>query len=113
MDRRWLVMPRNGRWAYLAPALAGFLVSAGVFFEGGTLAVLPHAGMMLLSLVSFLRPTLIAWVCLMLVSLCYLLLLMSGHLHFSLVQWTGVALIGVFPTMALWAVRPRRPATLA
>jgi len=106
-------MPKDGRWAYLAPALAGFLVSSGILVEDGALAALPHAGVLLLSLVSFLRPTVVGWVGLALAALSYLGLAMWGFVQFRFVDWLGITLIGILPIMALWSVRPRRPATLA
>jgi hypothetical protein len=106
-------MPRDGRWAYLVPALAGFIVSSGIFVEGDALAALPHAGVLLLSLVSFLRPTVIGWVGLTLAVLSYLGLAMWGFVQFRFLDWLGITLIGILPMMALWSVRPRRPATLA
>jgi len=106
--RRFL-MAKSG--LYLLPAVSS------VFFIAGSLAVGSHALvafnllMLFVALLSLVSPSVIAWVFLMLGSIGYLIELFSSldtwHGSPTLGQWIAFAVIGVFPSVALWWHRPR------
>ena len=110
-DRAQLVMPK-GSWWYLLPTVSS------VFFLGGTLGgdsqvlVAVSLLMLLLAIVSLVRPTIPAWACLMVGSvgnLAFLFWSLNNSWHGSptLGQWILFTVIGLLPAMALWRHRPQ------
>lgn len=103
------LVPQSIRWPYLLSALAGFVFLAGDVLGNGALGgAWPHALVIALSLVSFLRPTLLGWTALMGVCIAYLGFTVWTLVHSTLVNWLIVVLAGLIPTRALWEVRPKR-----
>lgn len=96
------------RWAYIAPALGGFLFIGHALEDAGPFAAMPYAMVFLLSLVSLLRPTIGAWVVLCVAYGAYLALTVTAFVRIEFSDWQVFFLIGLVPAVALWFARPRR-----
>ena len=91
----------------------GRLLPGGALQEGATYSVDRSLTllMLLLAIVSLVRPTILAWACLMVGSvgnLAFLFWSLNNSWHGSptLGQWILFTVIGLLPAMALWRHRP-------
>ena len=76
--------------------------------DAGWVGAGPYALAFLLSLVSILRPTRIAWLVLALLYGAYLVALTSALPQVQFGEWLVFFLVGAIPCAALWRGRPRR-----
>ncbi len=95
------VMRRKARWAYLAPALSGFLFVGHAYEDAGPVAAAPYALVLLLSLVSLVRPTQVAWLVLAILDGAYMVLLVAAVMEVQFGDWILFFLLGAIPTAAL------------
>ena len=110
MDYSRFIMPKQRGW-YGLPAVSSLFFLGGAWAYGSPVSVALNVAMLLLALVSLVRPTVFAWACLMLGSIGYLLEFFSAFTHSwhgppTLAQWVLFTLIGLCPGVALWWHRP-------
>ena len=102
-----LKMPKETGWYFLSAV-------SSVFFIGGALGgdsrifVALNLLMLVLSLVSLVRPTVLAWTYVMLGSIVYCFVLLSGVRGVAVFDWAFLTVLGAVPSMGLWSIRPRR-----
>ena len=109
--KRRFVMPGETGW-YFLPAVSSVFFIGGSLGAGSTGLIILNGLMLLLALVSLVRPTVIAWAYLMVGSLGYLYEFLysldhSWHGSPTLGEWAFVTVLGVLPTASLWWHRPR------
>ena len=109
--KRRFVMPRQTGW-YFLPAVSSVFFIGGALGAGSTGLIVLNVLMLLLALVSLVRPTVFAWAYLMVGSLGYLLHFLSAlenswHGSPTLGEWVLVTVLGVIPAVALWWNRPQ------
>jgi hypothetical protein len=102
-----LKMPKETGWYFLSAVSSVFFIGGAL---GGTSWILLALNllMLLLSLVSLVRPTALAWIYVMLGSVVYSSILLSMVRGVAIFDWAAVTLLGAIPTMGLWSIRPRR-----
>ena len=110
-DRAQRVMPK-GSWWYILPALSSVFLLGGALGGESQVLVAVCLLMLLLAIVSLVRPTILAWACLMVGSVGNLIFLFwsldnSWHGSPTLGQWILFTVIGLLPAMALWRYRPQ------
>ena len=103
---RWMVPPMT-RWAYVAPALGAFLFVGHAWEDSGPTGAAPYALALLLSVVSIVRPTLLAWLALAILYGAYLVLMIAAVAE-PIGEWLVFVMVGAVPSAALWWARPRR-----
>jgi hypothetical protein len=100
-------VPGYTRWAYIAPALAGFLFVGHAWEDAGWQGATPYALVLLVSLAQLTRPTILGWLTTALLVLAYLVLFIAEASVDPVGEWVMALLIGLIPALLLVWARPR------
>jgi hypothetical protein len=100
-------VPGYTRWAYIAPALAGFLFVGHAWEDAGWQGATPYALVLLVSLAQLIRPTILGWLTTATLVLAYLVLFIAEASVDRVGEWVVALLIGLIPALLLVWARPR------
>ena len=102
-----LTVPKQTGWYFLSAVSSVFFIGGAV--GGGSRTPFALSLLMLvLSLVSLVRPTVLAWTYVMLGSVLYSFILLSMIRGVAVFDWAALTLVGAIPTVGLWSIRPRQ-----
>jgi hypothetical protein len=100
-------MPKETGWYFLSAVSSVFFIG-GALGGGSRFLVALNVLMLVLSLVSLVRPTVLAWTYVMVGSVVYCCILLSMVSSFAVIDWAFLTVLGAVPSMGLWSIRPRR-----
>jgi hypothetical protein len=100
-------VPGYTRWAYLAPALVGFLFVGHAWEDAGWQGASPYALVLLVSTLQLIRPTVVGWLITATLLLVYLILFIVEAPMDPVAQWVVFLLVGLVPALLLIWARPR------
>jgi hypothetical protein len=100
-------VPGYTRWAYVAPALAGFLFVGHAWEDAGWQGGAPYALVLLVSTLQLIRPTVLGWLITATLFLLYLIMFIAEAPVDPVGEWVVGLLVGLVPALLLFWARPR------